>query len=211
MSNIDERIAQWEKMTAEAPDGMSWFSLANAYRDAQRDAEAAAAYENAISLDPTMSRAYQLLGQTLIKLDRKHEAGPMLTQGYNIAAQRGDVMPQKAIGELLQKIGLPVPKVQIEQPKVEITGDQILDRHTGTPGTKMPDPPMRGKLGRFIFDHFSQETWRQWIAQGTKVINELRLDFSRDDHQKIYDEQMMDYLGISKDELEKYDPNAAQK
>ena len=72
MSNIEERIAQWEKMTAEAPDGMSWFSLGNAYRDAERDAEAAAAYENAIQLDPTMSRAYQLLGQTLIKIDRKH-------------------------------------------------------------------------------------------------------------------------------------------
>jgi Fe-S cluster biosynthesis and repair protein YggX len=211
MSNIDERIAQWEKMTAEAPDGMSWFSLANAYRDAQRDAEAAAAYENAIALDPTMSRAYQLLGQTLIKLDRKHEAGPMLTQGYNVAAQRGDVMPQKAIGELLQKIGLPVPKVEIEQPKVEITGDQILDRHTGTPGSKMADPPMRGKLGKFIFEHFSQETWRQWIAQGTKVINELRLDFSRDDHQKVYDEQMMEYLGITKEELESYDPDASNK
>lgn len=207
MSNIDERIAQWEKMTAEAPDGMSWFSLGNAYRDAERDAEAAAAYENAIQLDPTMSRAYQLFGQILIKLDRKHEAGPILTQGYNVAAKRGDVMPQKAIGELLEKLGLAVPQVQVEKPKVQITGDQVLDRLTGTPGNKMPDPPMRGKLGAFIFAHYSMETWRNWIAQGTKVINELRLDFSRDDHQKVYDQHMMEYLGISQDEVDNFEPD----
>ena len=207
MSNIEERIAQWEKMTAEAPDGMSWFSLGNAYRDAGRDAEAVAAYENTIGLDPTMSRAYQLLGQSLIALDRKHEAGPMLTQGYSVAAGRGDVMPQKAIGELLKKIGLPVPEVEVkEKVKVEITGEQILDRRSGTPGNRMAEQPMRGKAGRFIADHFSQETWTEWIAQGTKVINELRLDFSREDHQQAYDQQMLEWLGISQDEIDNYTP-----
>ncbi len=209
MSNIDERIAQWEKMTAEAPDGMSWFSLANAYRDAERDSEAAAAYENAIQLDPTMSRAYQLLGQTLIKLDRNHEAGPILTQGYNIAAKRGDVMPQKAIGELLKKLDLPVPEVEVEKPKVEITGDQVLDKLTGIPGNKMPDPPMRGKIGQYIYANYSQETWRNWIAQGTKVINELRLDFSREDHQKVYDQHMMEYLGFTMEDVEAFEPESA--
>lgn len=130
----------------------------------------------------------------------------MLTQGYNIAAKRGDVMPQKAIGELLQKLGLAVPEVEVEKPTVEITGDQVLDRLTGTPGNKMPDPPMRGKLGQFIFAHYSMETWRNWIAQGTKVINELRLDFSRDDHQKVYDQHMMEYLNITQEEVDNFVP-----
>ena len=39
-TNIDERIAQWEKMTQEVPDGMAWFSLGSAYRDAERHGDA---------------------------------------------------------------------------------------------------------------------------------------------------------------------------
>ena len=35
-----QRIEQWEKMTREVPDGMAWFSLGNAYRDAGRDKDA---------------------------------------------------------------------------------------------------------------------------------------------------------------------------
>ncbi|MFK7759751.1 MAG: hypothetical protein AB8C13_07390, partial [Phycisphaerales bacterium] len=40
----------------------------------------------------------------------------------------------------------------------------------------------------------------EWIAMGTKVINELRLDLSRDDHDAAYDYAMRLYLGID-DEL----------
>jgi Fe-S cluster biosynthesis and repair protein YggX len=55
-------------------------------------------------------------------------------------------------------------------------------------------------VGQWIFDTISAETWRDWIGQGTKVINELRLDFSRDSDQEIYDRHMREYLGID-DEL----------
>jgi len=64
----------------------------------------------------------------------------------------------------------------------------------------MTKPPFRGPVGQFIADNYSQETWRAWISQGTKVINELRLDFSRADHQKIYDQYMMEWLGFTEDE-----------
>ena len=68
----------------------------------------------------------------------------------------------------------------------------------------MADPPMRGPLGRFIYENFSQETWREWIKMGTKVINELRLDFSNAAHAKIYDQHMMEWLGISEEELAQF-------
>ena len=68
----------------------------------------------------------------------------------------------------------------------------------------MPDPPMRGPVGKFIFAHYSQETWREWIGQGTKVINELRLDFSRPDHQKVYEQHMVEWLGIDMAEVEAF-------
>jgi len=65
----------------------------------------------------------------------------------------------------------------------------------------MTSPPMRGAIGAWIADNISQETWRQWIGQGTKVINELRLDFTRDRDQEIYDQQMREYLGIDEEAM----------
>ena len=38
--------------------------------------------------------------------------------------------------------------------------------------------------------------WQEWIDQGTKVINELRLDFSRDEDQDAFDMHMCEFLGI---------------
>ena len=204
-SDINERITQWEKMTQEAPDGMSWFSLGSAYRDADRHEEAATALREAIRLDEGLSRAHQLLGQVLIKLKQNQAAGQIITTGYRIAAARGDVMPQKAMASLLEKLGLPVPQVQqIRKPSIPGHSSGIVDRRTGQPGTRLPDPPMRGPLGTFIYDHITQETWREWIGMGTKVINELRLDFSDQAHQDVYEQHMMEWLGISREDVDAY-------
>ena len=64
----------------------------------------------------------------------------------------------------------------------------------------MAAPPFRGPVGQWIFEHISAETFREWIGQGTKVINELRLDLSRDQDAETYDRYMREYLGID-DEL----------
>ena len=80
----------------------------------------------------------------------------------------------------------------------------MIIRSLGRPGKRLPDPPMRGPLGKFIYDHFTQETWREWIGMGTKVINELRLDFSNPEHQRLYDQHMMEWLGISQTEVDQY-------
>ncbi|MCH6552183.1 MAG: hypothetical protein IH804_09245, partial [Planctomycetes bacterium] len=40
-------------------------------------------------------------------------------------------------------------------------------------------------------------------GQGTKVINELRLDFSRPEDQNTYEQQMCEYLGIDQGLQEK--------
>ena len=212
-TTTEERIAQWEQMAREAPDDMAYFSLGNAYKDADRSEDAQGAFAKAIELNPGMSRAYQLRGQILIRLGREDQAGPVLTQGYTVAAERGDVMPQKAIGSLLEKIGQPIPKVQdaTERKKeVEATGDTVLDRRTGKPQPRLPDPPMRGPMGKFIYDHFGQDTWREWIGQGTKVINELRLDFSNDQSQDVYDQYMLEWLQVTREEIDEYAKKAEQ-
>lgn len=211
MSNadIEHRIAQWEQMAREAPDDMSFFSLGSAYKDAGRFDEAVGAFEQALTLNPQMSRAYQLLGQSLIQLGRNDEAGERLTAGYTIAAERGDVMPQRAIGSLLEKLGKPVPEVEdYAEKKAEVEaaggGNMVLDRRMNQPQPRLAGPPMRGPMGQFIFDHFGQITWNQWIRQGTKVINELRLDFSNPDHQDIYDQHMLEWLQVTADEVKAY-------
>jgi Fe-S cluster biosynthesis and repair protein YggX len=205
--DINERIAQWRKMTEADPDNaMGWMSLGNAYKEAGQPQDAAKSLREAIERDAKLSRAYQLLGEVLVELGRNDEATPVLTSGYTIAAEQGDVMPQKVMGTLLEKIGQPVPQVQVASPQPAVTcgGDQLVDRRTGRPGNRLPDPPMRGPVGKFIYDHFTQETWREWIGMGTKVINELRLDFSNKQHQQIYEDQMLEWLGVSREEIEQH-------
>lgn len=206
-ANLDMRIAQWENMTQADPDNdMGWFSLGNAYRDAERLEDADMAYARCIGLNAAMSRAYQTRGQVLMDLGRTEEAAAVLTEGYQSAAQRGDVMPQKAMGALLEKLGEPVPEVaKVELPPEVASGEAVIDRRSGRVGPRMPDPPMRGTLGKFIYDHFSMDTWREWLGMGTKVINELRLDFSNAEHQKVYDQHMMEWLGVSAEDLKAYE------
>ena len=209
MENND-RIVQWEKMTQADPENsMGWFSLGNAYKDAERPEDAAKALQQAITLDNGLSRAYQLLGQVLIELKRDDEAGKLLTEGYVTAAARGDVMPQRTMGSLLEKLGLPVPTVTTQK-VVEVDPNDpnaILDRKTGKPGLRLPGVPMRGPIGKIILDNYSQETWNEWIGMGTKVINELRLDFSNLEHQKTYEQHMLEWLAITPEEIQE----AAQK
>jgi Fe-S cluster biosynthesis and repair protein YggX len=205
--DTNQRIMQWEKMTQADPENsMGWFSLGNAYKDAQRPEDAAAAFKYAIDLDAGLSRAYQLLGQVLIQLGRNEEAGKILADGYRTAAQRGDVMPQRAMGSLLEKLGKPVPAVETQAAPAVALDDKnaIIDRRTGKPGQRLPDPPMRGAVGQLIYENFSQETWREWIGMGTKVINELRLDFSNLEHQRVYEQHMLEWLGITPEEIQQY-------
>ena len=207
MSSIDQRIEQWEQMAREVPDDMAFFSLGNAYKDAERYEDSETAFAKALEMNPGMSRAYQLRGQMLIKLGRNDEAARVLVEGFKTAANRGDVMPEKAIGSLLEKIGQPIPQVTSAEEKkkqIEASGEVVLDQRTGEPQSRLDGPPLRSALGKYLYDHVGQDTWREWIGQGTKVINELRLDFSNPEHQDIYDHHMLEWFGVTKEQVQAY-------
>jgi Fe-S cluster biosynthesis and repair protein YggX len=104
------------------------------------------------------------------------------------------------MGALLERLGKPVPEV------AEVATNQPGDgafmcTRTGRPGTQLPRAPFKGPVGEWIQQHISAETWRDWIGQGTKVINELRLDFSREEDQDAYDRHMREFLGIDDEVL----------
>jgi Fe-S cluster biosynthesis and repair protein YggX len=200
--DVEARIRQFENMVqpgADPDNDMAWFSLGGAYAQAARHADAARAYLRCTELNKDMSKAYQLAGKAFIESGDRSAAKDVLLKGYSVAAAKGDFMPKKAIAELLTSLGVEPPKVEQVAPAPAADGS-FTCRRTGKPGTKLQRPPLRGPLGLWIADNISAETWNDWIKQGTKVINEMRLDLSRDDHAATYDQHMYDYLGID-DEL----------
>lgn len=208
MTSIDAltaRIAQFEKMASADPDNdMAHFSLGNAYLQAGRAAEAATSLERCVELNPDMSKAFQLGGKAMIEAGWADRAVAFLERGYVVAAAKGDRLPQTAIADLLRSIGREPPKLSKDvdeaAERLRASGAFVC-RRTGRPGSKLEKPPFRGRLGAWIFENISSETWHEWIGQGTKVINELRLDFSRDRDQEIYDSHMREFLGIDADTL----------
>ena len=197
--DLKERIAQFEHMAQADPENeMAHFSLGGAYAQAERFDDAAQSYLRCTQIMPDMSKAYQLAGEMLVKAGETDRAQETLTKGYEIAAQQGDLMPKKAIASALEKLGKPVPSVENEDHSAEELEAQgaFMCRQSGRPGTQMEKPPFRGSLGEWIQANISKQTFDEWIAQGTKVINELRLDLSRDEDAQTYDRYMHEFLGI---------------
>jgi Fe-S cluster biosynthesis and repair protein YggX len=200
MTTPDERIAQFEKMAHDDPDNdMAHFSLGTAYAQSDRNTEAAKSFARCIELNDGMSKAYQLAGAALIACGETDEAARTLERGYVVAAGKGDMMPHNEMGELLRSIGREPPELS---PETRASAEQLAASgaftcsRTGRAGTQLPEPPMRGAIGKWIHENISAETWSDWIGQGTKVINELRLDFSREEDQQVFDEHMFEFLGI---------------
>lgn len=201
--DLAQRIAQFENMVQADPENdMAHFSLASAYAQTGRHADAAESFARCIALNPSMSKAYQLAGDSLIKAGRTDDAADLLTKGYIAAATRGDLLPKNAMASLLRQIGKPVPEVAGKAAPTPAEGaGSFVCKRTGKPGNKMARPPFKGPVGQWIFENISKETFDQWIGQGTKVINELRLDLSRDEDNETYDRHMREYLGIDDDML----------
>jgi Fe-S cluster biosynthesis and repair protein YggX len=199
-SALDERIARFEYMAnADPRNEMAHFSLGSAYLQAQRAGEAAESFLRAIELNPEMSKAYQLAGEAMIAAGWTDRAVETLERGYEISARKGDLAPKRAIADLLRSIGREAPRLgrEVEESAARLaTSGGFICRRTGRPGTKMAEPPFKGPIGLWIQENIAQETWREWIAQGTKVINELRLDFSRETDQETFDQHMHEFLGI---------------
>ncbi len=200
--DLTTRIEQFRNMAqADPTNEMAHFSLGQSLLNSGDSAllpEAVAAFTACIRLNPDMSKAYQLCGQALAALGEKGEAVRILTEGYSIAARKGDLMPKNAMADQLAALGAPLPAVAASAPAgPSAPSGSFICSVTGRPGTKLAKPPFKGPLGEKIAETVSQETWRAWIGQGTKVINELRLDLSRPDHDRVYEQHMLEFLQLT--------------
>lgn len=196
MSEAAERIAQFRKVTEQNPtDPLGFFSLGRAQLESGANDDAVLSLQRALALDAKLSRAYQLLARAQLALGRKEEAYKTLNDGIRIAHQRGDQMPKNEMIAMLQAEGQAAP--ELNAPTKEVAGEgEVLDIRTGRVGKRMLKPPFRNKLGEILFNNVSAESWKEWIAQGTKVINELRLPMHDPAAQRVYDQHMIDFLNV---------------
>jgi Fe-S cluster biosynthesis and repair protein YggX len=47
-------------------------------------------------------------------------------------------------------------------------------------------PPMKGELGKRIFENVSRDAWKMWLEHSKMMINEFRLDLMSETGQRIW-------------------------
>jgi Fe-S cluster biosynthesis and repair protein YggX len=197
--DLDTRINQFQSLIESDPDNdMAHFSLGNALLQAERFGEAAASFVRCTEINPGMTKGYELAGRSYIDSGEQDLAKEILTKGYVEAVTRGDMLPKKAIEGMLTEIDAPIPEVvQTATETEDAAGGDFRCGKTGKMGHQMARAPFRNGMGRWIHENISKETFDEWIMMGTKIINELRLDLSRDEHDAAYDYAMRLYLGLT--------------
>jgi len=199
---LEERINQFRKMANDDPENeLGHFSLGKALFEAGDFGAAAESFQRTVELNNQFSKAYQLLGEALTKAGDKGKAVHYLTEGFKIAEERGDRMPRDEMAKMLRDLGGEVPASKQSTAAAAVgTGGFACQRPgclAGPAAMQLPRPPMSDQLGEQIYNTICADCWKEWLAMGIKVINEMRLDLSDEQGQEAYDQYMKEYLGIT--------------
>ena len=194
-----EKIEQFKTMTQADPGNeLGFFSLGRAYLDAGHPADAVPALQRVIALNPGFSRAYALLGTAQRAMGDQAGAVQTLTNGYRVAQEKGDLMPRNDMAIQLKELGAPIPETKVEDLTPEdASSGKIKCKRCGRVAPKMHEQPFGGELGAQIHAQVCSPCFREWIGQGTKVINELRLNLTEKAAQDVYDQHMKEFLNIA--------------
>ncbi len=197
MSNSESRIEQFRQM-AEADPGneLGHFSLGRACLEAGKFREAVVSLRRALEINPNLGRAYHLLGDAQLRLGEKTDAIDTLTTGVKVAAQRGEVLARDEMIKLLQDLGAHVPSEAAVAKAQAIGESEVLCARCGKAGPRLAKPPFRNAQGQLIYTKICADCWKEWIAMGTKVINELRLPMSEPEAQRVFDKHMYEFLNL---------------
>jgi Fe-S cluster biosynthesis and repair protein YggX/uncharacterized protein HemY len=195
---MQDRIEQFKKMAdADPQNEMGHFSLGKAYIEAGRFAEAIAPLRRTLELNPTYSKAYQLLGSAQARTGDRVAALATLETGFKVADERGDRMPRDAMGALITELGGTPPAASRAAATAAPPASSGVDFHCtrcGRPSKRMPERPFKGELGERVWANVCATCWREWISTGTKVINEMGLQLADPRAQRVYDEHMVEFL-----------------
>ncbi len=193
-----ERIDRFKALTeADSTNELGFFSLGRAYVDAGKPADAIPALQRVLALNPNFSKAYSLLGMAQRATGDQPGAVETLTNGYKVANARGDLMPRNDIALMLKEMGAAIPETKVEAITAEdAAAGKIKCTRCGRVAAKMPDAPFSGELGERIHNSVCRPCFTEWIGQGTKVINELRLNLTEKSAQDVYDQHMRDFLSL---------------
>jgi tetratricopeptide (TPR) repeat protein len=203
MSQLQDRIAQFRKMASEDPENeLGHYRLGQLLAEDGQHAEAVKSFERTLELQPTFSKVYQLLGESLLKLGDKAKATETLTRGWTVANDQGDRMPREAIGKLLADIGAPVPTPEPAAGSADDGPDTgFRCQRPGCPSGRrakpLAAPPVPDAIGVRIQQQICSDCWNAWFRDySVKVINELRLDLSSEFGQAEYDKYMREFFGF---------------
>lgn len=196
----DARIEQFRKMANDDPENeLGHFSLGKALLEADRPDEAIPSLERVLEINAQNSKAYQLLASAQIKAGKAGDAIATLRLGFDIANGRGDLMPRNEMAAMMKELGETPPEVEetpAEQPQVEAGEGQVHCRRCNQLRPALKERPFKGELGEQVLASICQTCWTEWIHMGTKVINELRLNFANPQHAAIYDQHMKEFLNL---------------
>jgi folate-binding protein YgfZ len=96
IKETEDRISMFKQVLAiDTEDLIANSGLGTAYVDLEQYSEAIPYLKKAISIRPNHTVAYLALGKALEKINDINEAANIYEKGISIAAQRGDMMPQK--------------------------------------------------------------------------------------------------------------------
>ena len=202
--DLETRIKQFSTLLESDPDNdMAHFSLANALIQAERHEEAAESFLACTRINPGMTKAFQLAGRALIDSDQTDRAVTRSSSRATRRRPRAATCSRKTRSPTCSaRSGRTSPKSATRpQPKAAAAPRAATSR-TGRRGAwarEWPAAPFKGPVGAWYLENISKENFDEWIGMGTKIINELRLDLSRDEHDLVYDYAMRRYLGLDDD------------
>ena len=185
-------------------DDLAHFRLGQVLMEDGQSAEAAKMFERTIELSPGFSRAFLLLGESLLKEGQKEKAVEVLTKGWTTADERGDRVPREAMGKLLVTLGAPVPAAAAPKAEDEGPGTGFKCHRPGCMegrrAKQLPAPPLPDAIGERIYREICAACWNLWWKDlSVKIINENRLDLSSEFHQQEYDRFMRDFMGFEEE------------
>lgn len=197
MTEQSTRIEQFRKMAEADPDNeLGHYSLGKEYLDARMPTEAAISLRRAIKLNPNLAKAHLFLGKAMQQLQQQDAAIARFLEGARVADERGDLPTRNEIVAALKELGGPIPLFKSPQATRPLGVGEVLCCRCGQPGQRLAAPPFRNALGERIQKQVCGSCWGEWIAMGTKVINELRLPLADPAAQKVFDQHMFEFLNL---------------